>query len=114
HGRVTDAFQLCTKFCVMYGIAVALLLAPLAPWLVGLFDNDPQVHTIATRYLWIVPFTLGGYGITIVAGAGLNALGRPMISTAITAGRMLLIYLPGAFIGYFLNNILIIFVFAAL
>jgi Na+-driven multidrug efflux pump len=66
--------------------------------LVYLFDNDPQVAEAAMLYLMVVPISYGTWGVIMMASAIFNALGYPLRSTLISVFRMLIIYVPLAFI----------------
>lgn len=97
-----------------WGAAVALLLGFFGPAMAGLFDDDPAVIAIAQDYLLIVPFSYGLYGAVMVAGAGFNALGRPLSSTFLTLLRMIILYIPLAYIAGQIYGIVGIFAAAAI
>jgi Na+-driven multidrug efflux pump len=62
--------------------------------LVGIFDSNPEVIATASAYLLIVPFSLGGFGVMLVAVAAFNALGRPLPATVLTFIKLFLAYIP--------------------
>lgn len=95
--RVREAMSVSYISCAAYGFVLAVLLALLSPWLIPLFDQHPKVIAVAQQYLWIVPISLMGYGFNIVAAGALNAVGRPLIATALTFVRMMIFYLPLAY-----------------
>ncbi|WP_282608893.1 MATE family efflux transporter [Pelagibius sp. Alg239-R121] len=96
-----------------WGAVAAVILGFYGPALAGLFDDDPSVIAIARDYLIIVPVSYGCYGAVMVAGAGFNALGRPLSSTILTLLRMIVLYIPVAFVAGELYGIVGIFVAAA-
>ena len=96
-----------------WGAVVALLLGFFGPAMAGLFDDDPAVIAIAQEYLVIVPISYGFYGAVMVAGAGFNALGRPLSSTLLTLLRTIILYVPIAFVAGQLYGIVGIFAAAA-
>ncbi len=97
--RVDRALRSSFIFVLGWGVAIAIVLGATAPWIASQFDNNPAVTAIATTYLTIVPIGYGALGIVLVAGSVLNALGKPLSSAAITLGRLLLLYVPLAFVG---------------
>lgn len=92
--RVGLALRHAYRFCLAYGLAIALLLALLAPAIAGVFTSSESVARLTRLYLWIVPVTLWGYGVNIVAAAALNASGKPFDAVGLTFARMGLAYLP--------------------
>ncbi|NEP17268.1 MAG: MATE family efflux transporter [Leptolyngbya sp. SIO4C1] len=99
YGRVNRALQLSYLFCFAWGCLVALVLAPIAPSLVRLFDDNAEVVAIAAQYLWIVPISYGTAGIIQVASASFNALGKPVPAIVMTLLRMFVLYIPLAYLG---------------
>lgn len=97
--RVHRALNLSYLFCFGWGIMVAIILAPSASWLVSLFNNDPNVIQIATNYLWFVPISYAAAGIIYIASSTFNALGKPIPSMVMTGSRMIILYIPLAYLG---------------
>ena len=115
--RVREAFRVCYLICVIWGTALAILLAIFAPQIAGVFTSDEVLIAKIVPYFYIVPATIFGYGFVFVSAAGLNALGRPMFGLAYTVIRSLFLYigliaigvwtagLVGAFVGVAVANI---------
>ncbi len=97
--RVRRAVRLCARFCLLAGVAMAVLLALLAPWLARLFASDPAVVATTVSYLRWVPLSYGAAGLVMVVNATFNGLGEPLPAVAVSAGRMLALYVPGAWAG---------------
>ena len=97
--RVHQALNLSYLFCLGWGIMMAAVLAPSASWLASLFNSDPQVIQIATNYLWFVPISYAAAGIIFVASSTFNALGKPIPSMIMTVSRMVVLYIPLAYLG---------------
>jgi putative MATE family efflux protein len=112
--RVHLALRRVFSYCLSYGLAVAVLVAILAPFLGQLFSDSPSVIDLTRIYLWVVPITLMGYGINITGAAAFNALGRPLIATGLTFGRMGLIYIPAAILLGHSYGVIGVFVAAAI
>ena len=97
--RVTTALNQSYLFCLGWGLLVAGLLSVLATPIVGLFNQNPEVIAIARTYLLLVPISYGAGGMIQVTNSTFNSLGRPLPPVIITVSRMLVIYVPLAYIG---------------
>ena len=97
--RVHRALNLSYLFCLGWGIMIAAILAPIASWLTSLFNDNPEVIQIATRYLWFVPISYAAAGIIFVVSSTFNALGKPIPSMVMTVSRMVVLYIPLAYLG---------------
>jgi len=115
--RVRQAFRVCYLICIIWGTAMAVMLAIFAPQIARIFTSDPVLIDKIIPYFYIVPVTIFAYGFVFVSAAGLNALGRPMFGLIYTIIRSLVLYigliaigvyvagLTGAFIGVAAANI---------
>ena len=97
--RVRQALNLSYLFCLAWGIMIAAILVGSASWLASLFNSEPEVIQIATRYLWLVPISYAAAGIIFVASSTFNALGKPIPSMIMTVSRMVILYIPLAYLG---------------
>ncbi|MEO1620004.1 MAG: MATE family efflux transporter [Cyanobacteria bacterium J06632_3] len=97
--RVEEGLKQGFFFCVGWGICMAILLAAIAPQIARIFNTDPNVVSIATQYLWIVPISYGTAGIIQVASSAFNALGKPIPAVILTVLRMFALYIPLAYLG---------------
>jgi len=99
YGRVTKALQQSYLFCLGWGLFTAILLAAGASLIVPLFNQDPAIIKIATTYFMLVPISYGAAGIIQVTNSVFNALGRPIPAVVITVVRMVVLYIPLAYVG---------------
>ena len=97
--RIAEANRLCALFCLLFGLSLALLLALLAKPVIALFTDDARVLEVGASYLWIVPLSYGAAGIVMVVNAAFNGLGRPFPAVIVSTLRMVVIYLPLAWIA---------------
>ena len=97
--RIFRALGLCTAFCLGAGLVIAAVLAIGGGWLAGLFSDSPQVTSVATRFLWIVPVSYGTYGMVMVMNAAFNGMGKPMPAVHVSVARMVVIYIPVALVA---------------
>jgi len=99
--RIQHALKLCGVFCIGSGFAIAVLLALSADFIPTLFSQNPDVTNVTRLFLWIAPVSYGAYGVVMVMNAAFNGLGKPMPAVYISAIRMMVLYLPLAFLGRF-------------
>lgn len=97
--RLQDALHVLTRFCLAFGLAIALLLGFFGSEITQLFGGHDEVVTIAALYLGIVPISYGAYGLVMSVNAAFNGMGKPWPAMLISAGRVLYVYLPLAWIG---------------
>ncbi len=113
--RIFEALRLCTFFCVGTGLAIAVLLALSGAWLPTLFSDNPQVTEVSTLFLMIAPISYGAYGMVMIMNASFNGMGKPMPAVHISVSRMVLVYVPLAFVAnrYFgITGIFVAYAFA--
>ena len=86
-------------FCIGSGFLIAAALALSGDFIPSLFSENPEVIGVAALFLLIVPVSYGTYGMVMVMNASFNGMGKPMPAVHISVGRMVLLYLPLAFIA---------------
>lgn len=119
--RVRKMTWLSGNFCLVYGLAAAVILWGTAAPLAAIFNDNAEVVETAAAYLTIVPVTLGAFGFMLVAIACFNALGMPFPATALTFIKLFMGYVPLAWVlsrsvglgGIFLANAIAHVVFGA-
>jgi len=97
--RIQLSLKLCAGFCIVSGLGIAVLLALASGFLPRLFSDSPEVIEVTRTFLWIAPVSYGAYGIVMVVNAAFNGLGNPMPGVAISVTRILVLYVPLAWIG---------------
>ncbi len=101
HNRVRRALKLTNNFCLGWGLFTFVLMVLVGERLVTLIDDDPTVVDVAVWFFYIIPLSIGFMGMTQVASACFNALGKPFPSLVISILRALAIYIPLALLGNF-------------
>ncbi len=96
--RIYRALWLCTLFCVGSGLLIAVALALSGGWITSLFSDNADVISVAALFLLIVPISYGAYGMVMVMNATFNGMGKPMPAVHISVARMVVIYVPLAFL----------------
>ncbi len=99
YGRVKRAVKVSFWFCLSWGGLVAVLLGTGATTIGAWFDSDPDVVASATIYLTLVPISYGALGIVFTASSAFNALGKPLPALGMSLSRLLLLYVPLAYLG---------------
>ncbi|NQV87586.1 MAG: MATE family efflux transporter [Woeseiaceae bacterium] len=97
--RIQQSLQICAIFCMGIGLVIALLLAAASGFLPTLFSQNPDVYNVSRLFLWIAPISYGAYGVVMAMNAAFNGLGKPMPAVYISVIRMIVLYLPLAFLG---------------
>lgn len=112
-GRLEEARRVIGRFCIKYGIAIALVMGAVAIPLTGFFSETQAIQLVARNYLWIMAASYGGYGVVMAMCAAFNGVGFPMPGLAISLSRAMIVFLPLAFVGQWLIGINGIFAAAA-
>ncbi|MEB3884399.1 MATE family efflux transporter [Lyngbya sp. CCY1209] len=109
YDRVYRAIRISFIFCLIWGLLLTVILAAGSEQIAAQFDTNSQVVAIASTYLTLVPISYGTLGLMLVASSSFNALGKPLPSLTMTVGRLLVLYVPLAYLGSFLFGITGIF-----
>jgi MATE family, multidrug efflux pump len=112
--RVKQALSVGQKFTMIWGGIVFLLFIPLARPIAGLFDKNEMVIDTIVMYLLMVSITFGLQGIAMIAGSTFNGLNNPMPAAALSLFRMIILYIPLAYVGSHLFQLKGIFGAAAI
>lgn len=99
--RLHDALGALTRFCVIFGLILAVFLGLWGQKIAQVFGGHDEVVAIAALYLMIVPVSYGAYGLVMSVNAAFNGMGNPWPAMLISAGRVLYVYLPLAWIGQY-------------
>jgi putative MATE family efflux protein len=112
--RLNEALNVLTRFCIGFGIVLAILLAAFGSNIAGLFGDHQTAIETAIAYLMIVPISYGTYGLVMSVNGAFNGLGRPWPAMVLSSGRVFYIYLPLAWIGQYFGGLYGLFVATAL
>ena len=115
HDRMDHGLKMVFIFSLCWGAAIAVVLAIWGERFSSLFDTNPAVIKVATTYLLIVPASYGFHGVTLMASSAFNALGKPLPAIILTFVRVMVLYIPLAWLGkHFLHTTSSIFVAACI
>jgi putative MATE family efflux protein len=97
--RVDRAFSLSLRFCIVWGLAIAVVLAFSASSFASIFNKNREVVTIVAKYMEIVPISYAAAGVVLIASSTFIALGKPFPSLVMTLAHTLVVYIPLAHLG---------------
>lgn len=112
--RLYEARRVITRFCLGFGLLLALAVSLFAQPLTSLFTHTPAIAGVACLYLWLVSWSWGAYGIVMSVNAAFNGSGRPMPAVVLSSLRVIVVFLPLALIGRWLFGLHGLFAAAAI
>ncbi|WP_319590701.1 MATE family efflux transporter [uncultured Draconibacterium sp.] len=103
--RIKQALTLSFKFSLIWGAAVFVVLLFLGDSIAALFSTDAQVVEITIKYFYIIGASYGFLGMLMLSTSSFNGINKPLPSTVFSMIRMLIIYVPLAWLGSVLFGI---------
>ncbi len=103
--RLREARRLVTRFCVIFGLLLAVAAGVAAPFITGWYTEDPAIAEITTGYIWLVAWSWGAYGLVMSVNASFNGSGRPLPAVVLSSARVMVVLLPLIVIGRWLLGI---------
>jgi len=97
--RAYKALILCLRFVLIFQIAVYLLLLLITPFITNSFSDDQNVVNVIKTYLFILPLTYSAHAVVILVMVSLNVLRRPRTALLISIIRLMILYIPLAYLG---------------
>jgi Na+-driven multidrug efflux pump len=91
--------QAATAFVLAYGTVLALVLLAFAEQIAAIMTANGTAAAFTADYLRIVGWSLAGYGMTIAANAAMTGRSRAGSAMGLSLARILLIYVPFAYLG---------------
>ena len=98
-GRIQLAVRYSQQFSLIWGAMLFVVLALFRESIAGVFSDDPEVISILSTYLIIVPIAYALQNVLFVVSATLNALNKPLHAAALIMVRLLVLNVPLALIG---------------
>lgn len=111
--RVAEARVVIGRFCLFFGLALAVVLAVVAVPIASIFSKTDAIRAVAVEYLWITAISYGAYGLVMATCAAFNGIGNPGPGLVISGTRVLILFLPLAYAGKVLIGLEGIFAAAA-
>ena len=96
--RARRAVRWAFGFCVVYGLAIALVLFGFGERFASLFSDDPAVVAQFDAYLRIAVWGYAGFGLLITANGVLNAVDKASLALLQSFARVFLVMMPFAWL----------------
>ncbi|MCL1078952.1 MATE family efflux transporter [Parashewanella spongiae] len=103
--RASQALQFSLKFILLFQCILYIPLFIFSMPLAQLFSSDPQVLKWLNFYIIALPCAYGPLGVVMIFAASLNAYHKPLSSLVINLSRLLLLMLPLALLGSYLDGV---------
>ena len=97
--RAYTALMGCLKFVLGFQCLIYLVLLVLGESIATTFSSNAEVIQVIRIYLWILPLTYGAHGVVVLCMVSLNVLRRPRMALLLTFTRLMILYVPLAYIG---------------
>ena len=97
--RIRSALKLSMRFSLIWGVLVYILLLFLGYSIASAFTDDRLVMGIAKNYFLIIGASYGFQGLAVLSASTFNGLNKPIPSAFFSVLRMLILYVPLAWIG---------------
>lgn len=112
--RMREALRVGIIFCFAYGALMAVILALSGEWIARQFRDDAETVAVISDYLLVVPWTYGFYTVIMIVGATFNAMGNPRPNFALYAVKFIGVYIPFAWLGATLFDMMGVYAAASL
>lgn len=111
--RAYTALMGCLQFSLVFQTLVYFFLLLIGDSIAHSFSENPEVIRVIKLFLLILPLTYGAHGVVILVMVSLNVLRRPRTALLTTVVRLLVLYLPLAYLGSKIAGVTGLFVGAA-
>lgn len=97
--RIFSTIGFARNFSLLWGGLIFVLLLFFRNAIAGFFTKDAEVVTVAAAYFLVVGASYGFQGLVMLSTASFNGLNQPYPAVFFSLLRMLLLYVPLAWIG---------------
>lgn len=97
--RIKSALNKTSFFTLIWGVLLFLTALLFSKEIASAFSIDNKVINITSEYLLIISFSFGLQGIMVLSAAIFNGINKPIPSAIFVMLRMLILYLPLAYLG---------------
>lgn len=97
--RIYKALHYVLRFSLLWGILVFTLFLFFAPSIARVFSDNQMVIDIAKKYFLIVGASYGFHGLLMLSTASFNGINKPYPAVIFSILRMLVLYVPLAWLG---------------
>jgi putative MATE family efflux protein len=100
--RLVEARRVISRFCLRFGLLLSAALCLIAQPLTALFTQSVAIREVTVTYVWLVSLSYGAYGLVMSVNAAFNGIGRPLPGVLISSMRVVIVFLPLAFLGHWI------------
>jgi Na+-driven multidrug efflux pump len=97
--RVRRVQRFSYAFSLGWGLFCWIMFLFFARPIAGLFSAEPGVIKTIVLYLSIIPFGFGMRGVSMYTSISFNAINKPLCAAAINIIRLVVFYIPMAWLG---------------
>lgn len=97
--RARESLRISMRFTLIFQLSIYALGALLAPWLAGLFSQDPDVIAMIQQYIYIVLLGSVFYCLIIVVNTAFNSAKQSNKTLKLTLIRVFACLAPCAWLG---------------
>jgi len=97
--RIFEALKLSAWFSLGWGALIFLVLLFFGQGIASLFSKDTQVIEITRHYFYIIGASYGFQGLVLLSTQSFNGINKPIPSTIFSIIRMLVLYVPLAWLA---------------
>jgi len=97
--RMREAMRFSFIAALFYCVAICVVMAAFATNIAAVFDDTPGTVKVATAYLIAVSASYPFYAFIMITAGAFNALGMPRPNMVLYGLKLLVIYLPCAWLG---------------
>ena len=97
--RIKSGMKFSYKFSLIWGLFIFLILAIFGSRIGSFFSDNPNVISVTSLYLLVIPIGYGLYGILVMTTSAMSVLKKPLHAAILTLTQTFLLYIPMAYIG---------------
>ncbi|MCP4639046.1 MAG: MATE family efflux transporter [bacterium] len=97
--RIDQSRRISNRLAVALGLGTWVLIAPFALKLAGYFSDESDVVRMAATYLALVVLGHAGQNLSMWTSLSLNSVGKSVWAALLNVARVLVLFVPAAFVG---------------
>lgn len=105
YDRINQCRRFAVRFAVIFELFMALIYFFLAPYLSGLFSEDPKLLEIMTVYLRIIPFGFGMMEVHRYCGFIYTGCNKPAAAAWLNALRLFALLVPLSLLALYFQSL---------
>jgi len=103
--RILKALNISLRFSLIWGVIIFIILLFFGQAIASAFTKDASVIEITKNYFYILGASYGFQGLVMLSTSSFNGINKPYPSTVFSIIRMLVLYVPLAWLGARIFNI---------